>query len=338
MKRKRIACLVVSLVFLFIIVGCSKQAEGESKASEEKYVIKFAHVVNPSTAKGKAAEKFKERIEERTKGRIAVEVFPDSQLGSDREIIEQMQSGAVQMNAPFTGVLPSFEKSYEVFDLPYLFENREHAKEATNGELGSILGEKLKSQGLHVLSFWDGGFKHLTNSVRPIQKPKDMNGLKIRTSQSPLLITQFKAVNAGGVSIDFAELYTALQTGTADGQENPLSNIVSKRFYEVQDYITLSEHGYMGYVLAISDKFYQELPEELKTIVDEVAQEVTEWQWQESIADETRYIEELKESGIEITELTSDQKQVFKEAMQAAYDEFSKLDGSEELLQAVEKE
>lgn len=337
LKRKLISHLVIGLVFLLFIAGCSDEDQKASGESNEKYVIKFAHVVNPTTAKGKAAEKFKELIEERTDGQITVEVFPDSQLGSDREILEQMQSGAIQMNAPFTGVLPSFSKEYEVFDLPYLFEDRDHANEATNGELGSMLGEKLKSQGLHVLGFWDGGFKHLTNSVRPIETPEDMSGLKIRTSQSPLLITQFKAVNASGVSIDFAELYTALQTGTADGQENPLSNVISKRFYEVQDYITLSEHGYMGYVLTISDKFYQDLPDNLKSDVEEVAKEVTEWQWKESIADEDGYMKTLKESGIEITELTTEQKQAFKVAMEEAYEVFAKIEGSEELLQAAKK-
>ncbi|WP_153722636.1 TRAP transporter substrate-binding protein [Sporosarcina cascadiensis] len=338
MKGKLISHLVISLVLLLFIAGCSDKDQKVSGETNEKYVIKFAHVVNPTTAKGKAAEKFKELIEERTDGQITVEVFPDSQLGSDREILEQMQSGAIQMNAPFTGVLPSFSKEYEVFDLPYLFEDRDHAYEATNGELGSMLGEKLKSQGLHVLGFWDGGFKHLTNSVRPIETPKDMSGLKIRTSQSPLLITQFKAVNASGVSIDFAELYTALQTGTADGQENPLSNVISKRFYEVQDYITLSEHGYMGYVLTISDKFYQDLPDNLKSDVDEVAKEVTEWQWKDSIADEEGYMKTLKESGIEITELTTEQKQAFRVAMEEAYDVFAKIEGSEELLEAAMKQ
>lgn len=337
LKRRLKSYLVIGIVFLFVIAGCSSKSKESSEKTDENYVIKFAHVVSPSTAKGKAAEKFKELIEERTNGQITVEVFPDSQLGSDREILEQMQSGAVQMNAPFTGVLPSFAKEYEVFDLPYLLKDREHAKEATNGELGSMLGEKLKPQGLHVLGFWDGGFKHLTNSIRPIETPEDMNGLKIRTSQSPLLITQFQAVNAGGVSIDFAELYTALQTGTVDGQENPLSNVMSKRFYEVQDYITLSEHGYMGYVLTISDKFYQDLPDNLKSDIDEVAEEVTEWQWKESIADEEEYMKTLKESGIQITELTKEQKQVFRDAMQKAYDEFAKIEGSEELLQAAEK-
>src|SRR5690606_21979463 len=152
-------------------------------------------------------------------------------------------------------------KEFELFDLPFLFESREEAFEAMNeGEIGEALGKALESQGLYLLGFWDGGFKHLTNSIRPIETPEDMNGLKMRTSQSPLLIAQFQELNAGGVSVDFAELYTALQTNTVDGQENPLSNIVSRRLYEVQDYLTLSGHGYMAYPLLISSEFYHNLP------------------------------------------------------------------------------
>ncbi|GLO64463.1 MULTISPECIES: TRAP transporter substrate-binding protein [Oceanobacillus] len=335
MKRVVINWVVSSLIIVLFLAGCGDGESASGEGDNQEYTIKFAHVVSPSTAKGKAAEKFGELIEERTDGRIKVEIYPDSQLGSDREIIEQMQSGTVHMNAPFTGVLPTFVKEFEVFDLPFLFEDREHAFKATNGELGDILGEKLESQGMHLLGFWDGGFKHLTNSVHPIETPNDMNELKMRVSQSPLLISQFQAVNAGGVSIDFSELYTALQTGTVDGQENPLSNIVSKKFYEVQEYLTLSSHGYMAYPLVISNSFYQDLPEDLKTAVDEVSMEVTEWQWDEAKSDEEAYLKELNETDIKINELSPEQKEAFKEAMSTVYDEFNKIEDSEELFDAI---
>ncbi|WP_231378654.1 MULTISPECIES: TRAP transporter substrate-binding protein [Virgibacillus] len=337
MKKIAFNWVIGSLMIVLLLAGCSNGESASSEGDGQEYTIKFAHVVSPSTAKGKAAEKFGELIEKRTDGQIKVEVYPDSQLGSDREIIEQMQSGTVQMNAPFTGVLPTFVKEFEVFDLPFLFENRDHAFKATNGKLGDILGKKLESQGMHLLGFWDGGFKHLTNSIHPIETPKDMNQLKMRVSQSPLLISQFQAVHAGGVSIDFSELYTALQTGTVDGQENPLSNIVSKKFYEVQDYLTLSSHGYMAYPLVISSKFYQKLPEELQAAVDEVSKEVTEWQWEESKRDEEAYLKKLNKTDIQINELSPEQKAAFKDAMSSVYNEFNKLDGSKELLNAVDQ-
>ncbi|RBP96072.1 C4-dicarboxylate-binding protein DctP [Cytobacillus firmus] len=340
MKRKWGLFSICILMLAMFTAGCGNSAatEGSGKAEEkEEYVIKFAHVVSASTAKGKAAEKFKELLEERTDGQIKVEVFPDSQLGADREITEQMQSGTIQMNAPFTGVLPAFVKQFEVFDLPYLFKDREHVKSAVNGKVGEIFNQHLEKQGLRALGYWDGGFKHLTNSKHTIQKPDDLDGLKMRVSQSPLLISQFQAMGAGGVSIDFAELYTALQTKTVDGQENPLSNIVSKKFYEVQDYLTLSSHGYMAYPLLMSEQFYQKLPADLQKAVDEVSAEVTDWQWEQSAADEEAYMKTLKESGIEITELTESDKEAFIEATSEVYEDFKKVEGGQEVLDAIKE-
>lgn len=309
--------------------------ENELVAGDEEYVIRFAHVVRPSTAKGEAAEMFAELIEEKTDGQIKVEIYPDSQLGSDREITEQMQSGTVDMNAPFTGVLPSFVPLFQVFDLPFLYDDKDDAYDSMHGALGERLNDYLKEQDLRAIGYWDGGFKHLTNSIGPIEEPDDMDGLRMRASQSPLLISQFRALNAGGVSIDFAELYTALQNGTVDGQENPLSNIVTRDFYEVQDYMTLSEHGYMGYVHLIRESFYQELPEDLQEAVDEVATEVSTWQWEQAELDEQEYMEQLEESGIEITELTPENREKFIEATEGVYDEFAEIDGSEELLEIL---
>lgn len=341
MKKRLGFFSICMLLLMTVLAGCgntSKTEGTEGKKSEEKkeYVIKFAHVVSASTAKGKAADKFKELLEEKTNGQIKVEVYPDSQLGADQEITEQMQAGTIQMNAPFTGVLPSFVKQFEVFDLPFLFKDREHVRKAVNGKLGDIFNEQLEKQGLRAIGYWDGGFKHLTNSKHTIKKPEDLNGLKMRVSQSPLLISQFKAMGAGGVSIDFAELYTALQTKTVDGQENPLSNIVSKKFYEVQDYLTLSAHGYMAYPVIISEKFYQDLPADLQKAVTEVAAEVSDWQWEQAAADEEKYMQTLKDSGIEITELSDSEKEAFVKATSKVYDEFKKsVDGGQELLDAI---
>ncbi|WP_026703173.1 TRAP transporter substrate-binding protein [Salibacterium aidingense] len=347
---KRVGMFAVSAVLLLGLTACGEEssggekqedgngssAEGETSA-EAEYEITFGHVVSPNTAKGQAAEHFGELLEEKTGGHIEVEVLPDSQLGSDREIIEQMQSGTVEMNAPFTGVLPSFAPEYQVFDLPYLFEDKDHAFDAMHGELGEKLNGYIQEAGVKVLGYWDGGFKHFTNSERPIETPDDMNGLKMRASQSPLISAQFDALNAGGVSIDFSELYTSLQQGTVDGQENPLSNIVTQNFYEVQDYMTYSGHGYMGYVLMISDQFYQELPEELQQAVDEAAEETTEWQWEKAAEDEEEYRQVVEESDMEITELTEEQKQQFMEATEEVYDVYrEEVEDADDIIELVE--
>lgn len=158
----------------------------------------------------------------------------------------------------------------------------------------------------------------------------------MRASQSPLIISIFQSLNAGGVSIDFSELYTALQSGTVDGQENPLSNVVSRSFYEVQDYLTLSSHGYMGYVLLVNYDFYQNLPEDLQQLMEEVALEVSEWQWELAAEEEQGYMEYLQnETDIQINELTQEAKDAFYEVTKGAYDEFAEIEGSERLLEII---
>lgn len=356
MKRFKWLALMILVVFaLAAAVGCGGSGDtggaadpGENGAQTEEppaqveqpkdeYVIKFAHVVRPTTAKGEAAERFAQLIEERSDGRIKVEVYPDSQLGDDRQITEQMQLGTIQMNAPFTGVLPAFVPQTQLFDLPFLFPDSEAAFTALHGEAGDMIGEYLIDKNLKVLGYWDGGFKQMTNSRRPIETPEDMKGLKVRVSQSPLLEAQFKAMGANPVSITFNELYTALQQGTADGQENPLSNIATRRFYEVQDYMTMSDHNYMGYILMISNDFFQGLPQDLQSLIEEVAQEVTEWQWEASRASEAKFFEEISASGIAINELTPEQKEAFIEVTEEVYAEFEKIEGGKELVDAIRR-
>lgn len=189
LKKKGVWVLVLLMSLLFIATGCSQETDGDSDASAgsgdetgeangstdetvddgEVYEIVFAHVVRPTTAKGQGAERFAELIEERSNGRITVNVYPDSQLGSDREITEQMQSGTVHMNAPFTGVLPSFVPQFQVFDLPFLFSSTEQAYDAMHGDLGEVLNEYLIPQGLYGLGYWDGGFKHFTMMLEQLK-------------------------------------------------------------------------------------------------------------------------------------------------------------------------
>lgn len=341
--------LAISLVLVLLgtlATGCGKtdtpgtpedSGKDAGEAKEGEYVIKFGHVVRPTTAKGAAAEKFKELVEEKSEGRVLVEVYPDSQLGTDQEIIEQMQLGTIQMNAPFTATLSSFVPQFQVFDLPFIFPDKEVAYEAMHGELGDKLNEYLIDAGLRGLGYWDGGFKQFTNSKRPIETPEDIKGLKMRASQSPLLISQFRALDAGGISIPFAELYTALQNKTVDGQENPLANVATRKFYEVQDYLTISDHGYMSYAFIISNDFFEGLPEDIQELIEEAAVEVTKWQWEKSAEEEAEHLAEIEESGMKINELTPENKQKFIDATSEVETEFEDIEGGAELLEILKK-
>src|SRR5690554_2180397 len=331
---------IISLALMVVLVAGSLFAAGQSETAAEDKVFEatFAHVVRPTIAKGKAAEMFADLVRERSNGRLDISVYPDSQLGNDREITEQMQLGDIEFNAPFTGVLPAFVPQTQLFDLPFAFADSQGAYDAMHGPVGDILNPFLLQQGLRVLGYWDGGFKHITNNLRPVRTPADMAGMRIRVSQSPLLLSQFAALGANGVDIAFAELYTALQQGTIDGQENTLANIFTRRFYEAQKHLTLSEHGYLGYAFLVAESFYQSLPDDLKQIVNETADEVSVWQWEQARLEDAEYLRQLRETDIEIVELTAAEKQAFLEATASVYDVFrSSVPGGDELVEALEQ-
>lgn len=343
MKIKKIAYLALAVIMSIGMVACSnkdagnnsKEIENKSEVSGDKIELKFAHVVRPTTPKGEAVEKFKELIEERTGGKVEVTIYPDSQMGSDQEINEMILDGTIDMNTPLFSTLTSFVPEFELFDLPYLFHTEEEAYNALTGEVGKQLDEHLKEAGLVSLGYQTGGFKQLTNSVRPINSVADMDGLKIRVSQSKILVEQFKSLNAGGVSVPFPELYAALQNKTVDGQENPFSNIATRKFYEVQDYLTISNHGLMGYAFIMNKDKFESLPEDIQKTLKEIAAEVNEWEWKRNKEMDAEYIEEIKGHGMELTEFGEKEKEEYKEKASSVYDTFSEMESGKKLLELV---
>lgn len=313
------------------------ETPAEEPASDETFELNFAHVVRPTTPKGAAADEFKRILEERSNGRITVTVFPDSQMGNDQEINEQILGGTLDINAPFFSTLTSFVPEFELFDLPYLFSSEEEIFNALHGQVGEKFNEYLQEKGLVGLGYWSGGFKQLTNNVRPVRSVEDLDGLKIRVSQSPLLVSQFRAINAGGISVPFSELYSALQTGTVDGQENPVSNIASRKFYEVQDYMTVSDHGFMGYALIMSKAKYDAMPADLQALLQEVSNEVTAWQWEQTAAMDSEYMQEIIDSGMTIDEFGPAEKEAYREATAVVYEEFAAKENGQELLDLVDQ-
>ena len=223
-------------------------------------VIKFSHVVATDTPKGQAAERFKVLAEKATGGRVKVEVYPNSQLYKDKEELEALQLGAVQMLAPSLAKFgPLGVKEFEVFDLPYLFASKQALYSVTEGPVGKGMLQKLDAKGITGLAFWDNGFK-VMSANKPLLMPADFRGLKMRIQASKVLDAQMRALGANPQVLAFSEVYQALQTGVVDGTENPPSNMYTQKMHEVQKHVTLSNHGYLGYAVIVNKKFWDGLP------------------------------------------------------------------------------
>jgi C4-dicarboxylate-binding protein DctP len=244
-------------------------------ASADPIVIKFSHVVAPDTPKGRAAEKFKQLAEEKTKGRVKVEVYPNSQLYKDREELEALQLGSVQMLAPSMAKFgPMGVREFELFDLPFMFPDSTVLHRVMDGEVGSKLFAKLDSKGVTGLAFWDNGFKQMSSN-RPMHSVADFKGLKMRIQSSKVLDAQMKTLGAIPQVMAFSEVYSALQQGVVDGTENPVSNFYTQKMNEVQKHMTMSNHGYLGYAVVTNKKFWDGLPADIRSALTAAMKEAT---------------------------------------------------------------
>ena len=259
-------------------------------------VIKFSHVVAPDTPKGKGAQRLKELVEERSKGRIKVEVYPNSQLYKDKEELEALQLGSVQMLAPSLAKFgPLGVKEYEVFDLPFLFKDEASFRNTTD-TLGKDLFTKLESKGIKGLAYWDNGF-HIMSANKPLHKVADFKGLKMRIQSSKVLDAQMRALGVIPQVMAFSELYQALQSGVVDGTEGVASNFYTQKIYEVQKHITLSNHGHLAYALIINKKFYDGLPADLRAVLDSAVKDATTYANAIAQTENATALEKIKASG-----------------------------------------
>ncbi|WMD22500.1 TRAP transporter substrate-binding protein [Achromobacter seleniivolatilans] len=260
--------------FASIGLAASMLCAGAAYA-QQPITIKFSHVVAPDTPKGRAAEKFKALAEQYTAGRVKVEIYPNSQLYKDKEELEALQLGAVQMLAPSLAKFgPLGVREFEVFDLPYLFNDTSELRKVTNGEVGKALFTKLEPKGIVGLAYWDSGFKIMTANS-PMHSIDDFLGLKMRIQSSKVLESQFKALEAIPQVMAFSEVYQAMQTGVVDGSENTPSNIYTQKVHEVQKHATVSNHGYIGYAVIVNKKFWDGLPADVRTGLDRAMAEST---------------------------------------------------------------
>lgn len=304
----------------------------------EPIVVKFSHVVAQDTPKGKGSEYFKKLAEERTKGRVKVEVYHNSQLYKDKEEMEALQIGAVQMLAPSLAKFgPLGVKEFEVFDLPYLFDNYEELHAVTQGPLGKQLLSKLDAKGIVGLGFWDNGFK-VMSANKPLKKPEDFRGLKMRIQQSKVLDSEMRALGANPQVMAFSEVYQALQTGVVDGTENPPSNLYTQKMHEVQKYVTTSDHGYLGYAVIVNKKFWEGLPADIRTILEGAMKDATKYSNDIARKENEDALEAVRKSGkSQIISLTPAERKEWKKALIKVHrDQESRI--GKDLIHAVYKE
>ncbi|MBK4733166.1 TRAP transporter substrate-binding protein [Noviherbaspirillum pedocola] len=306
--------------------------------AQSPIVIKFSHVVADDTPKGKGAMKFKELAEKATNGKVKVEVYPNSTLYKDKEELDALQLGAVQMLAPSLAKFgPLGVKQFEAFDIPYIFPSREVLRRVTQGPVGKDLFKKLEPKGIVGLAYWDNGFKDMTAN-KPLHHPSDFRGLKMRIQSSKVLDAQFRALGANPQVMAFSEVYQALQTGVVDGTENTPSNIYTQKTHEVQSDMTVSEHGYIGYAVIVNKKFWEGLPADVRGQLEGAMKEATDYTNKIAEKENQDALEAIKKSGkTKVYVLTDAEKAEWRKALLPVRKEVEGRVGKE-VLDAVDKE
>jgi C4-dicarboxylate-binding protein DctP len=284
--------------------------------AQQPIILKFSHVVAENTPKGKGALKFKELAEARTKGRVKVEIYPNSQLFKDGEEMQMLQLGNVQMLAPSVSKFgPLGVREFEIFDLPYIFDNYEELHKVTSGPIGQALFKKLESKGIVGLAYWDNGFKDMSAN-KPLKTPADFRGLKMRIQSSKVLDGQMRALGATPQVMAFSEVYQALQTGVVDGTENPPSNLYTQKMHEVQKYLTLSDHGVIEYAVIANKKFWDALPGDVRTTLEGAMKDATKYANDIARQENEEALAKVKASGkTQIVALSPEEKKAWKKAL-----------------------
>jgi len=292
-------------------------------------VLKFSHVVAVDTPKGQAAEYFKKLVEERSNNAIKVEVYPNSSLFNDKDVIVPLMTNSVQMAAPSFSKFTKFAPQVQLFDLPFLFDDSDHLHRVCTSEVGQKILGLVGKKGLVGLSFWDNGFKQLSAN-KPLIQPEDAAGLKFRIMSSKVLEEQFHAVHANPQVLPFSEVYSGLQQGVVDACENPLSNFYTKKFYEVQTDLTLTNHGYLGYLVVTNKIFWNKLSDEHQALIKQAMDEATVYGNKLALDMAEMYLQKVKDSGkTTVHNLTAEQRQNWKSTMMTIYPKFYDVIGKE---------
>ncbi len=297
-------------------------------------VIKFSHVTNTDKhPKGIAASLLEQRVNDEMNGKVCMQVFPNSTLYDDNKVLEALLNGDVQLAAPSLSKFEKFTKKYRIFDLPFLFEDVDAVDRFQNSESGQQLKDAMKRRGLQGLAFWHNGMKQMSAN-KPLMTPEDAKGLKFRVQASDVLVAQFEQLEANPQKMSFKEVYGGLQTKVIDGQENTWSNIYGKKFFEVQDGITETNHGILDYLVVTSNDFWKGLPKDQREQLNTIIQEVTATRNAESTKVNLANKNNIIEAGGEVRSLTPEQREQWVTALQPVWKKFEKDIGSD-LIEAA---
>ncbi|SDX55649.1 C4-dicarboxylate-binding protein DctP [Aidingimonas halophila] len=309
---------------LSLVAAIAAASFGMSQAQAAEYTFSFAHVLIEDTPNGQAALRFKEEVEEKSDGRIEIDVLPAAQVGGDVEIIEQIQMGLVDIGIPPTATLGNFEPRMQILDLPFLIDDYDTMVKVLDGEVGREILDTLNDDNMYGVNFWGAGFRHMTNNIRPIQGPEDLEAIRMRTMQAPIIISTYENLDANATAMAFTEVYNGLQQGVVEGQENPLANIYTMRFHEVQDYLSLTNHAYHAYAAVINQDSWDSLPEDLQDVMLEAFDNGRDTSRELTLEDEDRILADI-EGEIEINEITSEAREAFIEASLPVHEEYEEI-------------
>ena len=313
---------LVGAVAFALAAGATNASYASDACQDGEIVIKFSHVTNTDKhPKGIAASLLQKRVNEEMDGKACMEVFPSSQLYNDDQVLEAMLAGDVQLAAPSLSKFEKFTKKFRLFDLPFLFDDIDAVDRFQNSKDGENMKDAMRRRGLQGLAFWHNGMKQFS-ARKPLLEPADAEGLKFRVQPSDVLVAQMEALKANPQKMAFSEVYGALQTGVVDGQENTWSNIYGQKFFEVQDGITESNHGLIDYLVVTSRKWWEELPEDVRTQFKTILDEVTATRNAASTQVNEDAKQAIVDAGGVVRALTPEQRQMWVDAMKPVWAQF----------------
>lgn len=336
MKKRMLAALLAGSMLLTACGGAGGQTASQAPKGEasqsapadtgtqsgQKVTMKVSVGVADNHFEAVAVNKMKEYIEEQTGGNFTVEIFTGAQIGNDQEVFEGLKLGVADMLPCGTDIIGNFSKDFGLLSLPYLFDNEKQVEAVVEGEFGQSLLKKLEDIGYVGLGFGNFGFRHTTNSRHPINSVEDMKGLKIRTMTTPIHLEVFEALGANPTPMAFSELFSALQQGVVDGQENPLMNIYANKLHEVQKYLTLDGHVFTFVTFVVSKDWYDKLDPSYQQILNDGIKIATEYMKESCESEDALALEKMKEAGVEVVELTPEAKDEFREAVKGVSEKY----------------